>query len=89
MTIAPVLDAEGRTVRYIALKQDVTERRQSEEAQRFLAAIVESSGDAIFSATLEGSISSWNPGAEALLGYTAAEAIGKSVSLLIPPDRVR
>ncbi len=88
MTIAPVLDAEGRTVRYIALKQDVTERRHSEEARRFLASIVESSGDAIFSSTLEGIISSWNRGAEALLGYTAVEAIGMSVRLLIPPGRV-
>ena len=87
MTIAPVRDSEGAIVRYIALKQDVTERRRSEAAQRLLATIVESSDDAIIGGGLDGTISSWNKGAEAIYGYRADEAIGKPISTLVPPDR--
>jgi len=87
MTIAPVLDEHGKIAGYIALKQDVTERRAAEKAQQFLAAIVESSEEAISGVTLDGMISSWNASAEALYGYSAAEAVGQSISLIIPPDR--
>jgi PAS domain S-box-containing protein len=58
-----------------------------ETAQLLLAAIVESSDDAIISKTLESIITSWNKGAERIFGYTAAEAIGQSILMLIPPDR--
>jgi len=87
MTIAPVLDSDGKIVRYIALKQDVTEHRKSQEAQRLLAAIVASSRDAIIGTTLDGAISGWNAGAEAIYGYRAEEVLGKSISILLPPDR--
>lgn len=88
MTIAPVLDSSGELVRFIAVKQDVTEHRKAAEAQRLLAALVASSEDAIYSTTLDGTISSWNAGAEKLYGYAADEVLGRPISVLLPPDRL-
>jgi PAS domain S-box-containing protein len=87
MRISPVRDGQGEIVRYIAIKQDVTERRAAEESQRFLASIVECSGDAIIANAPSGNILTWNRGAELLLGYSAEEAIGRHVSMLIAPEK--
>src|SRR5262249_26098438 len=66
---------------------DITERKRAEETRSRLAAIVESSEDAILSKNLDGLILTWNQGAERMYGYAAAEVVGKPVSLLVPPGR--
>jgi PAS domain S-box-containing protein len=68
------------------LRQKIVELRQAGETLSRLASIVESSDDAIIGKTLDGTIVSWNPGAERIYGYSAKEVIGKPISLLIPPD---
>jgi PAS domain S-box-containing protein len=90
----PLFDAEGTLIGAVNTLVDITERhqaeqlvRQSEISYRRIAAIVESSDDAILSKTLDGIITSWNSGAERLFGYTADETIGKPVTMLIPVDR--
>ncbi len=87
-TIAPVRDESGAVTNFISIKQDVTERKRAEEAQAFLASIVESSQDAIIGKTLDGTIVSWNKGAQSLYGYRAEEVIGKPISILLPSDRL-
>ena len=92
-TISPVLgiwvagraypSREGLSVYF----QDVTERKRAEEESARLAAIVESSDDVIIGKTLEGIITSWNEGAERIYGYSAEEAVGQPILMLVPPDR--
>jgi PAS domain S-box-containing protein len=68
--------------------RDVTEKRRAEETRSLLAAIVESSDDAIIGYTLEeGVITSWNRGAERIYGYSSEEVVGKTISILVPPER--
>jgi len=69
--------------------RDDTHERLAESARAHLAAIVESSDDAIVSKTLEGVIRSWNRAAERLFGYAAEEAVGQPITLIIPPERVQ
>jgi PAS domain S-box-containing protein len=70
----------------IGVNWDVTERKRAEEALLRYAAIVESSEDAILSATLDGVIVTWNPGAQRKLGYTENEVVGKPITILVPPE---
>jgi PAS domain S-box-containing protein len=85
---APILDAEGRVVGVILVFRDVTEKRRTELLNERLASIVGSSDDLVASKTLDGVITSWNQGAERILGYTADEVIGHHVSMLMPPEFV-
>jgi PAS domain S-box-containing protein len=83
---ASALWEDGRLVHTRCFTRDITEQKRAEETRLRLAAIVESSDDAIIGKDLDGTITSWNRGAEALYGYTAEEMVGKRVSVLIPPD---
>jgi two-component system CheB/CheR fusion protein len=76
----------GGSDRILLGVEDVTERRDAELASARLAAIVQSSDDAIVAIDLDGVITSWNQGAELLYGYTAQEAIGQPIAMLIPPE---
>jgi PAS domain S-box-containing protein len=87
--IALVQDVAERTWAAVARVRAESELRQSEARHaNLLAAIVESSDDAIVSKNLDSIILSWNGGAERLFGYTAAEAVGRSIAFIIPPDRL-
>ncbi|MGH9340962.1 MAG: PAS domain-containing sensor histidine kinase [Acidobacteriota bacterium] len=66
---------------------DISDRKLAEQLSSHLAAIIESSDDAIISKSLEGTILSWNSGAEQIFGYRVSEALGKNISLLVPADR--
>jgi PAS domain S-box-containing protein len=77
----------GLLVRAWGTQRDVTERKRAEEERSRLAAIVESSDDAILGKTLDGTITSWNRAAERLYGYSVEEAVGQTVTMLVPPDR--
>lgn len=92
---APIRDDDGRVSGCVLIFRDVTEQRRIEHERarqllvaRTLAAIVETSDDAIVAKGLDGVIHSWNAGAERMFGWTAAEAVGRHISLVIPPDRI-
>jgi PAS domain S-box-containing protein len=74
--------------RQYQIRRQIVAQKLHAEAQALFASIVESSDDAIISKDLNGRILTWNPGAERLFGYTALEAIGQSITLLIPPERL-
>jgi PAS domain S-box-containing protein len=80
-------DAAGRAARAVGVLMDITERKQAELATARLAAIVESSDDAIISKALDGTILSWNRGAQKMLGISAQEALGRNITFVVPPER--
>jgi PAS domain S-box-containing protein len=85
--IDPIRDQDGTIVGVVNFFQDISERKRAEQTTGLLAAIVDSSDDAIVSKNLDGIITSWNRSAERMFGYGAEEAVGKHIRLIIPHDR--
>ena len=87
VTVSPIRDLTGNIVGTSTIQRNITERKRTDMVTAEMAAIVDSSNDAIIGKTLQGIITTWNRGAEHVYGYTAAEVIGKSITLLVPPGR--
>src|SRR5215510_1047729 len=84
VTVSPVKDVAGRIVGASKVARDITERHLLEDERDHLAAIIDSADDGIVSEDLQGVIQSWNRGAERMFGWTATEAIGRHITLIIP-----
>lgn len=87
LDIVPVADAAGCFTHWVALERDVSKRKLAEEKAARLAAIVQSSDDAIIGKNLDGIVTTWNSGAEKIFGYTAQEMVGQPILRLIPKER--
>jgi PAS domain S-box-containing protein len=85
---SPLYGDAGQLAGAVNVLVDISDRNAAEQARAMLGAIVESSDDAIVSKTLDGIIQSWNSGAERLFGFRADEAIGRPITIIIPPERL-
>ena len=85
-TVDPLAGTDGNHSHFVWTCRDITQRKHTEEQARLLNSILESSDDAIFSKNLDGIILTWNRAAAQIYGYTAEETVGRSISILIPPD---
>ena len=88
LTVSPITDRAGHIIGASKIVRDITAQKRAGVAALHLAALVQSSDDAIVSKDLNGIVQSWNPAAERLFGYTAAEMIGQSITKIVPIDRI-
>ena len=86
-TIVPLIGENGKPRQYIAMRVDITERKLANQVRDHLAAVVDSSEDAIIAKDLFGIITAWNRGAEKIFGYSSTEMLGQTMLRLFPPDR--
>jgi PAS domain S-box-containing protein len=87
LTVSPIFDYGGTVVGASAIPRDITSQKHAFDAAQHMAAIIENSDDAIIGKTLDGIITSWNPAAERMFGYSSNEILGKPIGLLSPEDR--
>ncbi len=86
LTLSPIYDGNGAVIGQSGISRDITAEKEASQNARNMASIIESSNDSITSANINGIITSWNPAAESMYGYSAKEMIGQSRSRLIPPE---
>lgn len=85
LTVSPIYDDAGQVIGASKIARDISDRLRASVTSRHLGAIIDSSDDAIVTKNLQSVITSWNPAAERMFGYSASEAVGQSIRMLIPP----
>jgi PAS domain S-box-containing protein len=87
-TVTLMHHENGAPSQFLGIVEDITQRKEADAMRNRLAGVIEHSDDAIVTKTLDGIITSWNPAAERIFGYSAEEVLGRPVTLLIPPDHI-